>query len=122
MRRFSLAALALSVVLAACALTPRQQCEAPYQAELRTVETEIRSTELNLRRGFTLVPARWPYGVHYCLTATDRVTLCTAADELPMYDKQPINRVAEMAKLRALLSERRRLAAAIQQCAVQFPE
>lgn len=122
MRRLALAALAVPVLLAACEMTPRQQCEAPYRAELRTVETEIRDTRLTLERGFRLVPARWEQGIHYCVSPSGFVSLCTADDGEPMFDKRPISRPAERAKLNALLDERQRLTASIAQCAVQFPE
>jgi hypothetical protein len=122
MRLPVIAALALPFLLAACEVTPRQQCEAPYRIELRTVDAEIRDTREILRRGFRLVPARWEHGVHYCVEPSGYVGLCTADDGLPMYDKRPINRAGEQAKLDALETERQRLSRAIAQCAVQFPE
>ncbi|SMH48233.1 hypothetical protein [Maritimibacter sp. HL-12] len=122
MRISALAILALPILLAACEITPRQQCEAPYRAELRTVDAEIRDTREILRRGFRLVPARWEHGVHYCIERSGFVGLCTADDGLPMYDKRPISRAAEQAKLSTLEAERQRLSRNIAQCAVQFPE
>lgn len=122
MRFTALAVLIVPFLLAACEVTPRQQCQAPYRAELRTVDAEIRDTREILRRGFRLVPARWEHGVNYCVEPSGFVGLCTASDGLPMYDKRPINRAGEQAKLGALEAERQRLSRAIAQCAVQFPE
>lgn len=122
MRKFAIIALATSLVLAACATTPRQQCEAPYRAELRNVEAEIRDTQLALRRGFVLVPARFEFGLHYCVRPSGSVYLCRAEDGEPMYDKRPINRRAEQAKLSALIEEAARLKAGIAACQAKFPE
>ena len=122
MRLFALAMIVVPLVLAGCALTPRQQCQAPYRAELRTVDAEIRDTRQSLQRGFRLVPARWEHGLHYCESLSGFVSLCTADDGEPMFDKRPISRAAEQAKLNALLGERTRLHAALARCAAQFPE
>lgn len=113
--------LALPLV-AACAMTPRQQCEAPYRADLRAVEADLRDTTQTLSRGFRLVPARFEIGRHYCVTRAGFVRPCRADDDLPMYDKRPINRAAETAKLEALEAERARLEAAIAGCGVRYPE
>lgn len=117
-----LAVLALPIVLAACEVTPRQQCEAPYRAELRTVRAEIDATEDNIRRGYRLVPARFDFGMRFCLDPFGDPEPCTADEGRPMYDKQAINRTAERAKLAALLDERARLGRALAQCAAEFPE
>ena len=122
MRPIALAVMAIPLVLAACELTPRQQCEAPFRAELRTVEAEIRDTREVLRRGFRLVPARFEHGIHYCVEPSGFVSLCTADDGEPMFDKRPISRAAEQAKLATLQAERGRLNAALARCAAQFPE
>lgn len=122
MRKTFLAALALPLALAACEVTPLMQCQAPYRTELRTVRAEISETELVLRRGFRLVPARWELGLHYCVRPSGSVFLCTADDGLPMFDKRPISRTAERAKLQALLQEQARLYAALDACALQYPE
>lgn len=122
MRPIALAVMAIPLVLAACELTPRQQCEAPFRSELRTVEAEIRDTRQTLQRGFRLVPARFEHGIHYCVSPSGFVGICTADEGEPMFDKRPINRVAERAKLTALQAERGRLNAALARCATQFPE
>jgi len=109
-------------LLAACATTPLQQCMAPHRAELRTVEADMRNTAQALSRGFRLVPARFDFGVHHCVTRTGRVHLCRSDDEGPYYDKRPINRAAETAKLKALRAERARLDAAMANCAIRYPE
>ena len=49
-------------------------------------------------------------------------SLCTADDGEPMYDKRPINRAAETAKLAALQAEQKRLDAAIAACRAHYPE
>lgn len=122
MRMFAVVALAVPLLLAACELTPRQQCEAPYRAELRNVEAEIRDTQLALRRGFVLVPARFSIGLHHCVRPSGMVYLCTADDGEPMYDKRPINRRAEQAKLAALIDETARIKAGIAACQAKYPE
>ncbi|GKY86185.1 hypothetical protein [Sinisalibacter aestuarii] len=122
MRSIALSALAVALTLAACATTPRQQCEAPYRAELRNTTFHIRETEMLLRRGFGLVPARNEIGLHYCLRPTGSAYLCRAEDGEPMFDRRPINRVAEQAKLDALRAEARRLTAAIADCQAAYPE
>lgn len=122
MRMIALAPLAGLLALAACATTPRQQCEAPYRAELRTVNAELRDTQRAVSRGYRLVPARFSVGLHHCLRPSGATYLCTADEGEPMYDKQPINRRAERAKLSALRSEARRLNAAIGQCRARYPE
>jgi len=122
MRPIALAVLALTLGLAACERTPRQQCEAPFRAELRTVEAEIRDTRQVLQRGFRLVPATFEHGIHYCVGPSGFVSLCTADEGEPMFDKRPISRAAEQAKLSALQGERARLTGLLAQCAVQFPE
>lgn len=121
MRPIHLALLALPLV-AACATTPRGQCQAPYRAELRTVEAELQHTAEVLGRGYRLVPTRSRLGVHHCVTRTGFVRLCTLEDGEPMFDKRPISRSAETAKLAALQAEQKRLEAAIAACAVKFPE
>jgi hypothetical protein len=122
MRSIAVVALALPLLLAACATTPRQKCEAPYRAELRNVEMDIRDTRQALQRGFALVPARFSFGLHHCLRPSGSVYLCTEDDGEPMYDKRPINRRAEQAKLTALDSEAERLKAAIGACRARYPE
>jgi len=122
MRLSAVIALAVPLLLAACAITPRQQCEAPYRAELRNVEAEITDTRLALRRGFVLVPARFSIGLNYCLRPSGAVYLCTAKDGEPMYDKRPISQRAEQAKLAALIDEAARLKAEIAECRLKFPE
>ena len=122
MRMIPLAVMAIPLLLAACELTPRQQCEAPYRAELRTVEAEIRDTRQTLQRGFRLVPARFEAGIHHCVSPSGFVSLCTADDGEPMFDKRPISRAAEQAKLDTLLAERARLNTALARCAAQYPE
>lgn len=121
MRKTLLAIFALPLALAACELTPLQQCQAPYRAQLRTVTEETRTTEQNLSRGYRLVPTRFAFGLHYCLDHFGHATLCRAEEGEPMYDKRPINRAAERAKLNALIAERKRLDAALSHCALQFP-
>jgi len=123
MRNIALAALTVPLLLAACATTPRQQCEAPYRADLRTVLEETSSTSRALALGYRLVPATTSIGVHYCMAPTGRAVLCiNNEDDEPLYDKRPINRFAEQAKLDALNAERKRLESAIAQCAAQYPE
>ncbi len=78
--------------------------------------------QTDLRRGFYLVPTSWEYGLHYCLGPAGSISTCTRDDGKPMYDKQPINRAAESAKLTALHSEQARLKKAIAACALQYPE
>lgn len=108
--------------LAACAMSPRQQCEATHRNDLATVRAEIRETELLLRRGFRLVPAESDFGLHYCESPGLMVTPCFGKTDEPMFDKRPINRRAEAAKLDALRAERKRLEVGLAQCAVQYPE
>lgn len=115
-------ALMVLPLLAACATTPRQHCEAPHRAALRTVDADLHDTAEALGRGYRLVPARFEYGVHHCVTRTGFVRLCTSDDGEPMYDKRPINRAGETAKLAALQAEQKRLAAALAACRAQFPE
>lgn len=122
MHRIALFTLALPLFVAACATTPRQQCEAPYRAELRTVTEEMRQTETVLRRGYALAPARFEFGLHFCIRPSGTVYLCTADDGEPMYDKRPISRRAEAAKLAALEEEAARLRSAIADCQAQYPE
>jgi hypothetical protein len=122
MRMFALSATAVALLLAGCETTPRQQCQAPYRAELRTAMAELRETETDLRRGYTLTPARDDFGMHYCLMPTGAPRLCTVEDGEPMYDKRPINRAAERAKLAALKGEVQRLNAALARCAAEYPE
>lgn len=111
-------------VLAACATTPRQQCEATQRNQLATVRAEIRDTELTLERGFRLVPARSDIGLQYCLSPSGRVRLCfgNEDEDAPRYDRRPINQRAETAKLTALREEQVRLEAALAACAVTYPE
>ncbi len=120
--RMTTVALLVLPLLAACATTPRQQCEALHRAELRTVDAELHDTAEALGRGYRLVPARFEFGVHHCVSRTGFVSLCTAEDGLPMYDKRPISRAAETAKLAALQAEQKRLEAAIAACRAQYPE
>lgn len=123
MRIATFIALGLPFVLSACALTPRQQCEAPYWSDLRVVREDLRATESVLRKGYRLEPTQSEFGLHYCVFEPfDTLRLCRADDGLPMFDKKPISRVAETAKRDALLSERTRLEAALAQCAAQYPE
>lgn len=122
MRKFVFAALSLPLVLAACELTPRQQCEAPFRSELRVVLEDTKATRLTLSRGYRLVPARNTFGLHYCVNPVGHVSICQAEDGEPMFDKRPISRVAERAKLDALVAERQRLESALAQCAAQYPE
>ena len=121
MRPITLVLLVLPL-LAACATTPRQQCEAPHRAALRTVEVDLDDTARALSRGYRLVPARFQFGVRYCVSPTGFVQLCTAEDGQPMYDKRPISRAAETAKLAALQAEQKRFEAAIAACRAQYPE
>jgi len=122
MRLPVLATVAMSVVLAGCAFTPRQKCEAPYRAELRNVADDIGRTKMALARGFVLVPARNDFGLHYCLLPSGSVRLCTADEGEPMYDKRPINQAAEQAKLAVLQSEISRLESEISACQALYPE
>lgn len=121
MRATTLIVPALAV-LAACATTPRQSCEATYRNQLATVRSEIRDTEQVLQRGFRLVPTLSTFGPHYCLSPGGHVRPCFGNEEGPMFDKRPINRRAETAKLTALRQEETRLTAGLAQCAVQYPE
>jgi len=121
MRPIHLVLLALPLV-AACATTPRGQCEAPYRAELGTVEADLQDTADVLGRGYRLVPARSSHGVHHCVTRSGFVRLCTSEDGEAMYDKRPISRAAETAKLAALQAEQKRLEAAISACRAKYPE
>lgn len=122
MRFVTIALIAAPLILAACVSTPRQQCEAPYRAELRNVVADIRDTERTLARGFRLVPARFEVGLHYCLRPSGAVYLCRAEDGESMYDKRAINRRAELAKLAALKDEARELNAGIAACQARYPE
>lgn len=120
MRYRALAILAVPLFAAACATTPRGQCEAPHRAQLRVVTAEISTTQADIHRGFRLVPAQWAFGHHYCLDPFGAARLCTAADNEPMYDRREINRAAERAKLAALVREQQRLTAALAACARAF--
>ena len=122
MRMIALVPVAGLLVLAACATTPRQKCEAPNRAELRTVNAELHDTQRAINRGYRLVPAKFQVGLHQCLRPSGATYLCTADEGEPMYDKRPINRRAEQAKLAALQSEAKRLEAALGQCRAQYPE
>ncbi|MCB1331455.1 MAG: hypothetical protein KDK28_19225 [Maritimibacter sp.] len=122
MRAITLIVPALAL-LAACATTPRQQCEAVQRNQLATVEAEIRETELTLQRGYRLVPARSKIGPHYCLSPGGRPRPCFGNEDPdePVFDRRAINRVAETAKLTALREERARLSGELAQCAVRYP-
>lgn len=122
MRSIALVALAVPLIVAGCAVTPRQKCEAPYRAELRNVEADIHDSKLNLARGFVLVPARTTTGLHFCVRPSGAVLMCTAEDGDPMYDKRAVNRAAEQAKLAALRSQVPDLKASIAACQAQYPE
>lgn len=122
MRSVAFLALALPLALAACAVTPRQQCEAPYRSDLRNVEFDLRETKLILRRGYDLIPARDTFGLKYCLRPTGTAYLCQPEEGEAAYDKRPISRRAEEAKLAALHSEVVRLNRAIAACQAQYPE
>ena len=121
MRPFHLVMLALPV-LAACATTPRAQCEATYRNQLANVRADIRETELALRRGFRLVPAGTDFGLHFCVSPGGIVTPCFNEEDEPMYDKRPVNRRAETAKLDVLRAEQSRLRAGLAKCATLYPE
>ncbi len=120
MRTLPIVLMALPL-LAACATTPLQQCQAPLRAELRTVEADLSETAQALGLGYRLVPARSTFGVHYCLSRSGFARLCTADDGEAMYDKRPINRAAETAKLAALQAEQKRLEAGLAACAAKYP-
>lgn len=120
--RLIILAVPVLAVLAACATTPRGQCESTQRNKLANVRIDIRETELNLQRGFRLVPATSKYGLHYCLSPGGQVWPCFNEEDEPMYDKRPINRHAENAKLAALREEQVRLNAELAQCAVLYPE
>jgi len=122
MRKFVFAALALPLVLAACELTPRQQCEAPYRAELRNVTAEAKDTREALARGYRFVPARNDFGLHWCFEHLNYATMCRAEDGLPMFDKRAISRAAEQAKLNVLVAQQRQLEVSIAACQAQYPE
>ncbi len=123
MRPIAFAVLGLPLMLSACAVTPRQQCEASYQVQLRTVLDDLRETETRLRNGYRLVPVDDAFPAQSCtdqMAATDGRCL---QNELPqLYFRKPINRVAESAKRDALLGEEQRLQVELARCAVQFPE
>lgn len=116
-----IAALGLLLVAGGCAVTPLQQCQAPYRAELRNVKADLHATRIALARGYRLVPARNEIGLHFCLRPSGMAVLCRAEDGEPMYDKQPIVRRAEQAKLRALAGERARLESALVDCTRRYP-
>ena len=82
----------------------------------------MQDTAEALGRGYRLVPSRSRRGVHHCVTRTGFVRLCTSEDGEPMFDKRPISRAAETAKLAALQAEQKRLEAAIAACAAKYPE
>jgi hypothetical protein len=122
MRAIALTALALPLVLAACATTPLGKCQAPYRSQLRNVQQDARETQRRLARGYRLVPARTTFGLHYCMDAFGNARICRAEEGEPLYDKRPINRAAEQAKLDALAQEEKRLNAALAECAARYPE
>ncbi len=123
MRPIVFAVLGLPLVLSACAVTPRQRCEARYGLELNAVREDLKETETLLRNGYRLVPVDDAFPARPCpdqMIATDGACL---QNELPqLYFRKPISRVAESAKRDALLGEEQRLQAALSRCAVQFPE
>lgn len=120
--RLAVVSLSALAVLAACATTPRQQCEWPLRNELANVRAEIRASELLLKRGFRLEPAVSEIGVHFCVWPNDAVVPCTNPEDGPMYDKFPINRRAETAKFETLRQEEQRLVTELAACAVRYPE
>lgn len=122
MHPIRLAGFALLVVASGCAMTPREKCEAPYRAQLRVVSADMRETREALARGYRLVPARNDIGLHFCLRPSGMAHLCRAEDGEPMFDKQPIVRRAERAKLEALEQEYARLEQSIAACAAQYPQ
>jgi len=69
------------------------------------------------------VPAASDFGLHYCVSGGGlMVTPCFDVQDEPMYDKRPISRRAETAKLDALRQDQRQLEAALAACAAQYPE
>lgn len=122
MRIAGLAVLGITAILAACATTPRQQCEWPIRSQLGTVNEEIRDTRRVLQRGYRLVPAQFPFGAHFCMDAFGNDRPCLGRDDGPRFDRRPVSRAGERAKLEALQGERLRLSRALAQCAVQYPE
>ena len=121
MRPIPLVLMALPLI-ASCATTPLQQCQLPYRNQLHNVRDDIRETGDAIRRGYRLTPAATDIGIHYCVDGTGFARLCTADDGQPMYDKRPVNRGAENAKLAVLHADEARLNAALAACAARYPE
>lgn len=122
MRVLNLAALTIPALLAACATTPRQQCEWPIQNQLGALRLEIADTQQIIRRGYRLVPAQYPYIGAFCVDHFGNDRLCFPGDEGVRMDRRPIHVRAERAKLEALLDERERLGRDLAECAVLYPE
>lgn len=123
--RHAYLAIAGLAVLSACA-TPREQCEARVERDLKALKQAIAASEANLQRGYGLkteIRPRTRFGL--CVGDTDLTTcLKTEYDtkEVPVaIDLEQERRALASAK-RRLAQEEERRAAALAQCAAQYPD
>lgn len=114
--------LPLVGLLAACEVTPLEQCQGQARRALNTNAEQIRQAELNIERGYQLVPAEVQarVGVQLCAPG-GAITVCTGAQNQPQYRRVPVDRAAEQAKLAVLVERRAALEAEYAACAKRYP-
>lgn len=110
----------LPLVLTAC--TERQTCESRARNHLHDINLQIRETQDNLARGYTLVKQDFGLiiGTGICKWQGN-VRVCAGSD-FPQYRRVRIDPSAEQAKLDALVKRRAALERELAQCAVTYPE
>ena len=126
MKYFTLSALALPVLLAACA-TPQQRCINTASNTVRTLRADIKTAQGNVERGYAVHTSRESYQVmDVCYNSDGKPYPCLETRYRTVETPVAIDVEAERRKLaeyeRRLPAAGRQMNAEISSCRLRFPD
>ncbi|MBP1806505.1 hypothetical protein [Rubellimicrobium aerolatum] len=131
MRRPITAAVLLSALALTACQTPREACLSSASRDLRVIDSLVRETQGNLRRGYAIEQSQEVrVRRDFCRVRDDdgdtRLIRCDDTDVIDVSRPVAIDLNAEQAKLDSLLERRARLAreqeARVEACRTAYPE
>lgn len=123
--RHAYIAAAVALALSACA-TPREECEARVDTNIKALKQAIATSEANLARGYALrkdVSPRFRYGL---CTSNGNIETCLRNEYVTKTVPVAIDLAEERRKLASaktrLAQDERRRNAALAECAARYPD
>lgn len=120
MYRLAIAAATL-MALAACEVSPLEQCQTRARNQLANNARQISQSEANIARGYEYQRSEHHLGLTFCAAPTGNFRICTGTGDQVTYQRLRVDVAAEQAKLQVLRARRAEIEAAFDACTRRHP-